>query len=33
MVLVAVVAKYVEHWRYIQLALHVPTLATLLYIW
>ena len=31
--LVAVVAKYVLHWRYTQLALHVPTLATLLYIW
>ena len=31
--LVAVVAKYVLHWRYTQLALHMPTLATLLYIW
>jgi OCT family organic cation transporter-like MFS transporter 4/5 len=33
MVLVAVVAKFIGHWRYVQLALHIPTLATLLYIW
>lgn len=32
-ILLALVAKYVEHWRYIQLALNIPTLATLLYIW
>jgi len=32
-ILLAVVAKYVQHWRYIQLALNVPTAATLLFIW
>jgi len=32
-ILLAVIAKYVEHWRYIQLAINIPTLSTLLYIW
>ena len=32
-IILALIAKYVEHWRYIQLALNIPTLATLLYIW
>lgn len=32
-IILALIAKYVQHWRYIQLALNIPTLATLLYIW
>ena len=32
-IILALIAKYVEHWRYIQLAINIPTLATLLYIW
>ena len=32
-IILALIAKYVEHWRYIQLALNIPTLATVLYIW
>ncbi|TRY70254.1 hypothetical protein TCAL_07532 [Tigriopus californicus] len=32
-VLLAVIAKYVQHWRYIQLAINIPTLATIFYIW
>ena len=29
----ALIAKYVQHWRYIQLAINIPTIATLFYIW
>lgn len=32
-IILAIIAKYVEHWRYIQLAINIPTIATLLYIW
>ena len=32
-IVLALIAKYVQHWRYIQLAINIPTLATLLYIW
>jgi len=32
-VLLALIAKYVQHWRYIQLAINIPTLATVFYIW
>ena len=32
-IILALIAKYVEHWRYIQLAINIPTVATLLYIW
>ena len=29
----AVMAKYVQHWRYIQLAINIPTVSTIFYIW
>ncbi len=32
-ILLAVIAKYVQHWRYIQLAINIPTVATIFYIW
>ena len=32
-ILLALIAKYVQHWRYIQLAINIPTLATIFYIW
>ena len=32
-ILLAVIAKYVQHWRYIQLAINIPTMATIFYIW
>lgn len=32
-VLLAVIARYVQHWRYIQLAINIPTVATVFYIW
>lgn len=28
-----VVTRYVEHWRFVQLVVNIPTMATLLYIW
>ena len=33
MLVVALVARFVGQWRFVQLVLHVPTLATLLYVW
>ncbi|XP_040579995.1 solute carrier family 22 member 7 isoform X2 [Lepeophtheirus salmonis] len=32
-ILLALIAKYVQHWRYIQLAINIPTIATIFYIW
>ena len=32
-ILLALIAKYVQNWRYIQLAINIPTLATIFYIW
>ena len=32
-ILLALIAKYVQHWRYIQLAINIPTVATIFYIW
>ena len=32
-ILLALIAKYVQHWRYIQLAVNIPTIATIFYIW
>ena len=32
-ILLAIIAKYVQHWRYIQLAINIPTMATIFYIW
>ena len=32
-ILLALIAKYIQHWRYIQLAINIPTIATLFYIW
>ena len=32
-ILLALIARYVQHWRYIQLAINIPTLATIFYIW
>jgi len=32
-ILLAAIAKAVQHWRYIQLAINIPTLATIFYIW
>ena len=32
-ILLALIAKYVRHWRYIQLAINIPTIATIFYIW
>ena len=29
----AVISKYVQDWRYIQLALNIPTVSTIFYIW
>ena len=31
-ILLALIAKYVQHWRYIQLAISIPTIATIFYI-
>ena len=33
LILLAVCCYFVQHWRYIQLAISIPTLVTLLYIW
>ena len=32
-ILLAAIAKFVRHWRYIQLAVNIPTAATIFYIW
>ncbi len=32
-ILLAAIAKTVQHWRFIQLAINIPTLATVFYIW
>ena len=33
LILLAACCYFVQHWRYIQLAISIPTLVTLLYIW
>ena len=33
LILLAVCCYFVQHWRHVQLAISIPTLVTLLYIW
>ena len=32
-IILALIAKYIQNWRFIQLAINVPTVATIFYIW
>jgi OCT family organic cation transporter-like MFS transporter 4/5 len=33
LMIIAVLTMYIQNWRYIQLAINVPTLSTIIFIW
>lgn len=33
LMIIAVMTMYIQNWRYIQLAINVPTLSTIIFIW